>query len=371
VAQRLIRRGIRTGQGEVDGRAHLLPDRGRHRVRCACVERAGRDHPVAHPRQRVRAPGRLVLLRRPEHRDRLVLGKVQRHAGRGDDVAVRAQPVELRLHQRRTGSRAGPGHRRAHRRVDRHRVPAVDRDPRHRERLGLDRQRFARRGVRVLLLHAGDHVVGVVLQHVDDRQLPQRGQVQRLGERALLGRAVAEEAQHHLSLPADLRRVRGPGGLRDALPDDPGRAQEPALGIGQVHRAAVAAAQPGGPPVDLGHHRVRIAAQDQGVAMAPVGGHHLVTRAQRGQRPDDRRLRAVGQVSVAADHVRVLGERRLDPFLELPDPQHLPVHPGQALGVQLRYRVIHRMLSSRVKITSSSSTPRTCRCGRRAAGRLS
>ena len=369
--QRLIGRGIRTGQGELDGRAHLRGHRSGHRGRRARVEQAGPGQPVTHPQQRVGAPGRLVLLRGPEHRDRLVLGKVQRHAGRGDDVAVRAQPVDLRLHQRGTGSRAGPGDRRPHRLVDRHRVPAVDRDPGHRERPGLDRQRLARRGVRVLLLHAGDHVVGVVLQHVDDRQLPQRGHVQRFGERALLGRAVAEEAQHHLPLPADLRRVRGAGRLRDALPDDPGRAQEPALGIGQVHRATVTAAQPGGPPVDLGHHRVRIAAEDHGIAMAPVGGHHLITWAERGQRPDDRGLGAVGQVGVPADHARMLGERGLDPFLELPDPQHLPVHPGQALGIQLRYRVIHRLPSSRVKITSSSSTPRTCRCGRREAGRLS
>ncbi len=300
-----------------------------------------------------------------------MLGEVQRHAGRGDDVAVRAQPVDLRLHQRRATARASQGNRRRHRAVHGHRVPAVHRHPGHRERPGLDRQRFTRRGVRVLLFHAGDHVVGVVLQHVDDRQLPQRGHVERLGERALLGRAVAEEAQHHLPLAADLRRVRDAGGLRDALPDDAGRAQEPAPGVGQVHRAAVTSAQAGGPPVDLGHHRVRIAAEDQGIPMTPVGGHHLVSGTQGGQRPDDRGLRPVGQVGVAADHARVLGECRLDPLLELPDPQHLPVHPGQAAGVRLRNRVIHRMLSSRVRITSSSSTPRTCRCGRREAGRPS
>jgi hypothetical protein len=304
-----------------------------------------------------------------------MLGKVQRHAGRGDDVGVRAEPVDLRLHQRRAGACAGPGDRRSHRAVHQDRVPAVDRDAGHRERPGLDRQRVARRGVRVLLLDPGDHVVGVVLQHVDDRELPQRGDVQRFGERALLGRAVAEEAQHHLPLLADLRRVRGAGRLRDALPDNARRAQEPALGVGQVHRAAVAAAQAGGPPVDLGHHRVRIAAEDQGIAVTPVGGHHLVTgargSAQRRQRPDDRRLCPVGQVGVTADHARVLGERRLDPLLERPDPQHLPVHPDQAVGVRLGNRVIHRMLSSRVKIVSSSSTPRTCRCGRREAGRSS
>jgi hypothetical protein len=375
VPQRLIGRGIGTGQGEVDGRAHLRGHQSGHRVRRVRVEHAGRDQPVAHSQQRVGAPGRLVLLRRAEHRDRLVLGKVQRHAGRGNDVAVRAEPVDLRLHQCRAVARAGTGDRRSHRAVHENRVPAVDRDAGHRERPGLDRQRFARRGVRVLLLHPGDHVVGVVLQHVDDRELPQRGDVQCFGEGALLGRAIAEEAQHHLLLLADLRRVGGAGRLRDALPDNARCAQEPAFGVGQVHRAAVPTAQAGGPPVDLGHHRVRIAAEDQGIAVTPVGGQDLVTgtrgSTQRGQRPDDRRLRPVSQVGVAADHARVLGERRLDPFLELPDPQHLPVHPDQAVGVRLRNHVIHRILSSRVKITSSSSTPRTCRCGRREAGRPS
>jgi hypothetical protein len=293
-----------------------------------------------------------------------MLGEMQRHAGRGDDVAVRAQPVDLRFHQR--GALAGPGARDriGHRAVDENRVAAVDGDARHRERPGLDRQRLAGRRVGVLLFDARDHVVAVVLQHVDDRQLPQRGDVQRFGERALLGRAVAEEAQHHLAVAADLRRVRGAGRLGDALPDDSGRAEEPPFRVGQVHGPAVAAAQPGGPPVDLGHHRLRVAAERQRIAVAPVGGHHLVAGAQRRQRADDRRLRTVGQVGVAPDDARVLGERRLHPLLEFPDPQHLPVHPGQPLTIRLS----HVTASS---IASSSSTPRTATCGRREAGRPS
>ena len=154
-------------------------------------------------------------------------------------------------------------------------------------------------------------------------------------ERALLGGAVAEEAQDDLVLLAQLRGPRGAGGLGDALADDPRRAQEAALGIGQVHRAAVAAAQPVPAAVDLGHDRLRVGAEHDRVAVAAVGGHQLVVGLERRQRADDRGLGAVGQVRVAADHAGVLLERPLDALLELPDPQHLGEHPDQPVVVEL------------------------------------
>ena len=54
------------------------------------------EHPVgdelrAEAWNRVSALRGLVLLDSAEDRDRLVLGEVERHTGRGDDVPVRAQ----------------------------------------------------------------------------------------------------------------------------------------------------------------------------------------------------------------------------------------------------------------------------------------
>ena len=47
-------------------------------------------------------------------------------------------------------------------------------------------------------VEGGAHAVAVVLDDVDDRQVPQRAHVQRLVEGALVDGAVAEEAEHDL-----------------------------------------------------------------------------------------------------------------------------------------------------------------------------
>ena len=154
-------------------------------------------------------------------------------------------------------------------------------------------------------------------------------------ERALLGGAVAEEGQNHLTFVAELSRERDARGLGDALTDDAARAEEPALGVDQVHRAAVAATQPILPAVDLGHDRLGVGAERDRVAVAPIRRHHLVARFHRRQRPDDRRLGAVGEVGVAPDHAGMLFEGPLDALLELADPQHLREHPYEPVVVQL------------------------------------
>ena len=69
--------------------------------------------------------------------------------------------------------------------------------------------------------------------------------------------------------------------------------------------------------------------------MAAVGREELVVGAERGDRPDDRRLGAVGEMRVTADHAGMLQEGALDPLLELPDPQHLVVHPDEPVAVEL------------------------------------
>src|SRR5262245_18949965 len=109
----------------------------------------------------------------------------------------------------------------------------------------------------------------------------------------------------------------------DALSDDARGAEEAALDVGQVHGAAVALADPGLAPVDLRHERLRVRPERDRVAVAAVRRRELVVRSQRGERSDDRRLRPVREMRMAADDARMLLERALDPLLELPDPHHL------------------------------------------------
>ena len=48
-----------------------------------------------------------------------------------------------------------------------------------------------------MVLDVHGHAVAVVHAGEDDRQLPDRGQVERFVKRALVGGAVPEEAHHH------------------------------------------------------------------------------------------------------------------------------------------------------------------------------
>ena len=167
-------------------------------------------------------------------------------------------------------------------------------------------------------------------------QLPQRGDVERLRERALLGGAVAEEAQHDLPLLADLRRPGRAGRMRDPGRDDARGAEEAVGDVGQVHRAADALAEAVLAAVDLGHHRLGVGPARDGVAVAAVGREELVVGPERRDRADDRRLGAVGEMRVPADHARMLQERALDALLELADPQHLRVDPDEPVAVERR-----------------------------------
>src|SRR5439155_18447614 len=87
-----------------------------------------------------------------------------------------------------------------------------------------------------------------VFADVDRRQLPDRGEVQRFVERALVDSAVAEERDRDLVRPELLRGERGTGGDGDPAADDPIRAEVALRRVGDMHRAAPAAAVPRFPP---------------------------------------------------------------------------------------------------------------------------
>jgi len=81
----------------VTAACNLVADLFGERVRLLGGQHPVRDESPAEGRHGVALLGGLVLLGSAELLDRLVLGEVQRHTGRGDDVAVRREAVHLRL----------------------------------------------------------------------------------------------------------------------------------------------------------------------------------------------------------------------------------------------------------------------------------
>ena len=283
---------------------------------------------------RVAAQRRLVLLALAEHRDRLVLRIMERHAGRSDDVAVCREPVDLRFDQRRAGTGARALDRRADGGVHGQRIAPIDRNARHRVRLRFDGERLAVRGVGVLLLGGRHGVVAVVLHYEDHRQFPQRCNVERLVKCTLFRGAVTEEAVHDLGFLADLRRPGSARRVRNAGAHDTRGAEETALDVGEMHRAAEALAQAVHATVNLGHHGLRIAAENERISVAAIGGERRIAGAEVAQRADDGRLDAVGEVCMAADDTGMLGESALHALFELADAQHLCVDPDLPVGVK-------------------------------------
>jgi len=236
-------------------------------------------------------------------------------------VAVRqhheeARPVAL------AGALDGAGRRVVHG-EDVLAVDLLGRDP---EGLGAagDRARGRLRPVRVLVVH-------VVLADVDHRQLPERGHVHHLVEEALAERALAEEAGGDLVGPARLGREGG--ARRDAgrAADDRVRAEVPVLVVGDVHRAALAAAVAGLLAEQLGEHPVDRGALREAVAVAAVGRGDVVVLPQRLADADRDGLLADVEVGEAG-HLRAAVEI-VDLLLERADLPHLLVHPECARSV--------------------------------------
>ena len=67
--------------------------------------------------------------------------------------------------------------------------------------------------------------------------------------------------------------------------------------------------------------------------MTSVRRKRRITPAKVAHRAGDRRLGAIGEVRMAADHAGMLREGTLDAFLELADAQHLGVNPDPFFGV--------------------------------------
>ena len=126
-------------------------------------------------------------------------------------------------------------------------------------------------------------------------------QVQRLGEDALVDRAVPEEGHRDPVGAIHLRGQRCADGDGDARADDGVLAQQADRRIGEVHRAALPLAAPGALAQQLGHRLPGIKALGDGVAVAAVGAGHVVVPPQSCHRGDRRPLLADAGVERAAD----------------------------------------------------------------------
>src|SRR5581483_7471717 len=129
---------------------------------------------------------------------------------------------------------------------------------------------------------------------------------------------------------------------RQVSADDAVAAQEAVLLVEEVHRAAAPLRRASLPAEELGHHRARVGAARQRVAMRPVRAYEVISRSQRGDRADDGGLLADVQVDIAADaSLRILLGRAL---LEVPDELHLREHRDQLIARVTRYARVVRPL---------------------------
>src|SRR5204863_5541391 len=87
--------------------------------------------------------------------------------------------------------------------------------------------------------HRSAHAVAVVLDHIDDRQLPQRGHVEALVDLALVDRAVAEVGHRDPSVVAVAMGKAEPGADRHLGADNAVTAEEVLLAAEHMHGAAL------------------------------------------------------------------------------------------------------------------------------------
>src|SRR5215213_3444200 len=311
-----LERGLGVGDRVVDQPGHLLV----HAAQLLGVDQARRSHLAGEQVQAVTGTAQLLDLARGPVGLLIAL-----------EVAVVA--VDPALQQGGAAAAAGPGDRLAGRLVDREEVVAVDHHAGQAEAVGALDNVGPGAGV---VLDAGGLGVAVVFHHVDARQVPDRGQVEALQEGALVGAAVTGERHPDLVGAADLGGQADAADHRRAAADDPVGAEHALVHVGDVHRAALAVAEPVTLAVDLGHHAVHVAALGDGVAVAAVGGGDVVVGPEvRADAGGDGLLARV-QVDEAGDLPG--GELLVETLLELPDRPHGAVPLQELLLAGLVWR---------------------------------
>ena len=188
-------------------------------------------------------------------------------------------------------------------------------------------------------IRGGEFRIAVVFADQQQGQFPQGGDVQRLHEHALVGRAVAEEAHGNPPLAVQLRGEGRAGADGQAGADDAVGADDAFGEIGHVHGAAHAFADPGLKCIDFRQHGLRVAALGQVMAVAAVraGNRVAVIQVRTHARGDglltDVQVYAAGQFA----GMEIIPQ----PFLGAPDQHHGPVHGQHLPGIGfLSYRIL-------------------------------
>ena len=184
--------------------------------------------------------------------------------------------------------------------IDRVGVVAVDHDA---------RQPVGRGAVGGRMLHGSDVAdrrifhVEIVLADEDHRQLPHRGEIQRLVEGADVGGAVAEEAHRNVLLALVLRAPRRAAGDRQMRADDRVGAHHAVVDRGQMHRAALAAHQAVVALHQFAQHFFDRHAAGERMGMAAIGAEGQIAGLHGGGKAGGDRFLAERKMARALDQV--------------------------------------------------------------------
>src|SRR5215469_8852835 len=167
------------------------------------------------------------------------------------------------------------------------------------------------------------HPISIVLDHVNDRQLPQRGHVEALIDLPLIDRAVTEISGRDLPVFAIAMGKGEPGSYRHLRTDDTVAAKKVLLPAEHMHRAALAVRIAAATPGQLGHDTFRIHAAGQHMSVITVGRDDRVAFSECGLHTDDDRLLPDVKVAVAADQPHAV--HLASPLLKASDQQHVTI----------------------------------------------
>src|SRR5579859_924001 len=311
----LARVGERSLQGELDRGADLRLD-----LLVDLVEPAGGRHSVRRDPLAGQLHG-IACLAPPLF---FFFGAVVPAVDVADVVPV--EPIGVAVQERRAVARACARDRFARRAVHLPGVLSIHVDhwdaECRRSRADLTGDGLARR--RVL-------VVQVVLADVDDGQPPERGHVHRLVQHSLAERTIAEEAHRDLVGSALLRRKRSSSRDAGRAGDDRVRAEIAALGVGDVHRTALAVAVARLLAEQLREHAVQLSALGDAVPMSAMRAGDVVVVVERGAHAHGHRLLAdveVGQPRHLAAAIQVV-----DLLFEMTDPEHAAIQLEGEVGI--------------------------------------